>query len=79
MTPVPMQCPLCAGLIQIDPAYAGQQVGCPLCQGVMLLPPPEFRVLGGNVRDEYEGKDKKENTNANRAKKILLHLYTKAR
>ena len=42
MNPVPMQCPLCAGMIQIDPAYAGQQVGCPLCQGVMLLPPPEF-------------------------------------
>jgi hypothetical protein len=29
-------------MIQIDPAYAGQQVGCPLCQGAMLLPPPEF-------------------------------------
>ena len=42
MNPVPMQCPLCAGMIQIDPAYAGQQVGCPLCQGVMLLPPLEF-------------------------------------
>ena len=42
MNPVPMQCPLCAGMIQIDPAYAGQQVGCPLCQGVMVLPPPEF-------------------------------------
>ena len=42
MNPVPMQCPLCAGMIQINPAYAGQQVGCPLCQGVMLLPPLEF-------------------------------------
>jgi hypothetical protein len=42
MNPVPMQCPLCGGMIQIDPAYAGQQVGCPLCQGAMLLPPPEF-------------------------------------
>ena len=42
MNPVPMQCPLCGGMIQIDPAYAGQQVSCPLCQGVMLLPPPEF-------------------------------------
>lgn len=42
MNPVPMQCPLCAGTIQIDPAHAGQQVACPLCHGVLALPPPEF-------------------------------------
>jgi hypothetical protein len=42
MNPVPMQCPLCAGTIQIDPAHAGQQVACPLCQVVLALPPPEF-------------------------------------
>ncbi|MFN0017701.1 MAG: hypothetical protein ACKVP0_05530 [Pirellulaceae bacterium] len=57
MNPVPMQCPLCAGMIQIDPAYAGQQVGCPLCQSVMMLPPPEFFGLptgfaGGFLSDQ---------------------------
>jgi predicted nucleic acid-binding Zn ribbon protein len=52
MNPVPMQCPLCAGMIQIDPAHAGQQVGCPLCAGVMLLPPPEFFGLPGGFSAE---------------------------
>ena len=53
MNPVPMQCPLCAGMIQIDPAYAGQQVGCPLCQGVMVLPPPEFFGLPASFASGY--------------------------
>lgn len=56
MNPLPMQCPLCAGTIQIDPAHAGQQVACPLCQGVMVLPPPEFFGLpsagGGYPADQ---------------------------
>src|SRR5262245_40218787 len=58
MNPVPMQCPLCAGTIQVDPAYAGQQVACPLCQGVMVLPPPEFFGLpsaGGGFPPEPPG------------------------
>ena len=29
---VPLQCPLCGGLLQIDTALAGQHVACPLCQ-----------------------------------------------
>lgn len=41
MPVVPLQCPLCAGLLQIDTALAGQQVVCPLCQGVVALPPAE--------------------------------------
>jgi hypothetical protein len=41
MPVVPLQCPLCAGLIQIDTALAGQTAICPLCEGVIGLPPAE--------------------------------------
>jgi hypothetical protein len=39
MPAVPLQCPFCAGLIQIDTVFAGQQVACPLCQNGMAVPP----------------------------------------
>lgn len=42
MQVVPLQCPLCTGLIQIDASLAGQQVACPLCQQAIQLPPAEF-------------------------------------
>ena len=45
MSVVPLQCPVCTGLIQIDVALGGQQVACPLCQSVMSLPPVEV-LLG---------------------------------
>ena len=31
-------CSLCAGLIQLDTAWAGQAVACPLCQGTLIVP-----------------------------------------
>jgi hypothetical protein len=39
MPALPLQCPLCAGVLQIDTAWAGQQVACPLCRGVITVPP----------------------------------------
>lgn len=38
---VTLECPHCRGLVQIDPAAAGQQVACPLCQGAMQVPSAE--------------------------------------
>ncbi len=38
MPVVPLQCPLCTGVLQIDSAWGGQQVACPLCQGAIALP-----------------------------------------
>lgn len=45
MSVVPLQCPLCAGLLQIDSSMAGQQVQCPMCAGVLQLPPLEHLEL----------------------------------
>jgi len=45
MPVVPLACPLCAGLIQIDTLLAGQQVACPLCHGVLTVPPPGVASL----------------------------------
>ena len=42
MSVVPLQCPLCAGFLQIDRSMAGQQVQCPMCAGVLQLPPVEI-------------------------------------
>lgn len=42
MPAVPLQCPTCAGLIQIDTGFAGQAVACPLCQSGMVVPPEEM-------------------------------------
>jgi hypothetical protein len=39
MPALPLQCPLCTGILQIDSAWAGQQVACPLCHGVITVPP----------------------------------------
>ena len=44
MIPVALQCPLCSGMIQVDPAWAGQQVACPRCQGIVTIPPREMLV-----------------------------------
>ncbi|WP_425616930.1 hypothetical protein NA78x_000594 [Anatilimnocola sp. NA78] len=41
MTAVTLACPHCAGNIQVDTDYAGQQVGCPLCHNALMLPPIE--------------------------------------
>jgi hypothetical protein len=38
MEPVQFNCPLCAGLFQIDPAMAGGEVLCPNCQGTVTIP-----------------------------------------
>jgi hypothetical protein len=38
MAALPIQCPRCAGVSQIDSSWAGQQVACPLCGGVMVAP-----------------------------------------
>jgi hypothetical protein len=39
MPVVPLQCPLCTGVLQIDSAWGGQQVACPLCHGTIAVPP----------------------------------------
>src|SRR5262245_4187874 len=36
-----LQCPHCAGPMQIDAASAGQLVRCPHCQGRLMAPPGE--------------------------------------
>src|SRR5262245_23017803 len=36
-----LQCPHCAGPLQVDSASAGQQVLCPHCQGPLVVPPEE--------------------------------------
>ncbi|QDU26051.1 hypothetical protein ETAA8_11230 [Anatilimnocola aggregata] len=41
MTAVTLACPHCAGNIQVDTDYAGQQVACPLCHNALMLPPAE--------------------------------------
>ena len=42
MAVVPLTCPRCAGLIQLDIAQAGRQVPCPACQGLISVPPIEL-------------------------------------
>lgn len=42
MLAVPLQCPTCAGLVQIDPSLAGQAVACPHCQAAMVVPPEQM-------------------------------------
>src|SRR5688500_15133978 len=41
MPAVPLQCPHCTGLIQVEVSSAGQQLGCPFCQGAFVVPPEE--------------------------------------
>jgi hypothetical protein len=50
MPSVSIQCPLCAGVLQVDTAWAGQQVACPLCEGLLTLPPAE--MLAGFTSNE---------------------------
>lgn len=38
MDSVQFNCPLCAGLFQVDPAMAGGQVLCPNCHGTVTIP-----------------------------------------
>jgi hypothetical protein len=44
MSALPLHCPLCAGVFQVDSTWAGQQVTCPLCRGVVVVPSPEAPV-----------------------------------
>lgn len=41
MTNLPLQCPLCGSMMEIDASMAGMQVTCPTCQGVVQTPPLE--------------------------------------
>ncbi|MEX2173147.1 MAG: hypothetical protein WD872_02210 [Pirellulaceae bacterium] len=47
---MPLHCPLCAGLIQIDSSFAGGQVACPLCRGAIGVPPADILL-------EYPGSE----------------------
>src|SRR5258708_752018 len=33
-----LQCPHCAGVLQIDSRYGGQQVACPHCHAAIVVP-----------------------------------------
>lgn len=41
MTVIPLTCPRCAGLIQVEIADSGQQVACPECHSFIWVPPPD--------------------------------------
>jgi DNA-directed RNA polymerase subunit RPC12/RpoP len=42
MAVVPLTCPRCAGLIQLETTQAGRQIHCPVCQGLFSVPPIEL-------------------------------------
>src|SRR3954463_9319622 len=37
MPALPVQCPRCTGLFQLDSAWFGQRITCPLCHAVVVI------------------------------------------
>ena len=55
MPVAPLQCPHCAGPLQVETASAGQQLLCPHCQGALVVPPEDVLAQMLATMPEMEG------------------------